>query len=276
LQGAGALYTNGSGFGNWNTDVPLTETGATTIDINNVFWAEGNDTAPLALPPINGVPSGGETYDIEFLAWRAIGNEVQVLGITSVNPFTGNAFQGQVYQIGDVFIDVDGGGSDYALTTAQAYTTTYRDHLTNAPFTHDGVVGLYDLNDVVAHGIAIEHAYGNNPLVAGLADFNAVSGAANAQGLPASLAVTQIQNDGGAPNWALEWTINRAVFESLLDLSSDHPYANVTMHWTVGCGNDWLDTEAPGDREPTIPEPATLALLGLGLATMGVVRRRRA
>jgi hypothetical protein len=40
-----------------------------------------------------------------------------------------------------------------------------------------------------------------------------------------------------------------------------------TIHWTMSCGNDVL--------EHTVPEPATMLLLGTGLFGLGILSRRK-
>jgi len=51
---------------------------------------------------------------------------------------------------------------------------------------------------------------------------------------------------------------------------ASHDY--ITFHNTLACGNDLIEKSFPTDP---IPEPATLLLLGSGLAGIGFYRRKR-
>ncbi len=48
---------------------------------------------------------------------------------------------------------------------------------------------------------------------------------------------------------------------------------NLTLHWTMKCGNDYLNTRA--DVNST-PEPASLSLLGIGLLGLAGLRKKNA
>lgn len=302
-------FQNGP-YGDWtNTGAAGAESGETS----SMTWSEGNNVVgPPAYDfpseytePYSPSPEGdqGEVFDQEFLAWRLINEtQIQVLGITSVDPDNGAQFAvGNnvfTYHLGDVFINTDNSsatgymGYDAALIAGE-WTTNLRDvlHPGDAlPYDHDGpeiqAGGLYAISGVDdVHGITDIAAFGGDATVEGYSNPFAVrSGAGLIANTGLQTAVvnydalgvdTSSRNENNT--YILEWTLNLADLPGLAaDPESDTGYdlSQLSFHWSVECGNDWIST-GPREDEPVIPEPATVALLGLGLATMGVVRRRR-
>jgi hypothetical protein len=280
--GAGLYGGATTGFGNWTSGVG-SESGVTTLASGvKEYWTEGNNTDPVDVYSNGGVPAGGEEFDEEFLAWRVVDNggttQLQVLGISSKDP-AGFYYDGNYYRQGDVFIDTnDDGTYDYALSTG-SFTDSFSgaSHPGGVSVGNNGDAGLYAVTNTDTQNTTSVYGYGNYPSVTVYTNPWAVIGNLTAT-QSASLSIEQIANDNGYPNWAWQWTIDltsgNALYDALIDENGNWDFSNLVLHWTVECGNDWIDTTASGENEPNVPEPATLSLMGLGLATAGLLRRR--
>lgn len=290
-------FNNTSSFGNWANGAPPLASGAGAINsgaTTTVSWTEANNASPLTYPnsPIENIPSpghvnSGEAFDQEFLGWRLIngGTQVQILGITSINPNAGAVYQGRTFHVGDIFLDVDGnsstgvvGGYDYALSSGN-YTSNLNDPFHPADdaagsWGHNLGNGLYALDSIAdVHGITNEGGFGGYPAIAAAHNPWAIREGAelvsNSVGfLSESFDYGFVHGANENGTWILEWTFDVALLGPNFD-----PY-RMTLHWATECGNDYI-VAGPLLNEPVIPEPATLAMVGLGLASAGLLRRRQ-
>lgn len=274
-------------------------------------WTEGNNAAPISYPNTVGfVPSpnqpAGEQFDQEFLGWRLLNNgaQVEVIVVTSLDPTNGTTHvdpNGNVLRTwhqGDVFIDVNGGphvngqdvsGYEYALTSGQ-WTTVNNDPLHSAdnninPIDHTMDIGLYRINNVNdVHWASDTGGAGAMALAPGDIDLINPVNVRNNVGLgndiAANLTYETDEFDYGSMfgadednTWILRW-----VFDASALGPNWNPFM-ATFHLAEECGNDFLNAgplNPNEDDEPPVPEPATIGLIGLGLGTLGVLRRKRA
>jgi hypothetical protein len=291
----------GTQFGDWTNGAPPLANGAGGTDsgfTGNAYWTEGNNSSPIdypGSPDFVPSPSGNadaEKFDMEMLATRitgdgtVAGSTLQILGITSVDPSNGVLWtNGRTYHLGDVFIDVgaDGAGGyngyDVALTAGQ-WSTSNNDplHPADDPYNHTMAIDMYDIDEGVldVHGITNNGGYGNSGLAGDLNPFavrdegdNTLTATAGVNVSFASTSYNYGTLNGADENgtWILEWTLTGDL--SALDANGDGLLNDqLTYHWTLECGNDLVE-------HTPIPEPGTLSLMGLGLASLGLIRRRR-
>jgi len=310
----GGFVPFGVQLGNWGNGSPPNPDGSGAIQSGMTpgsrTWTEANNAAPITYPNTVGfVPSpnqpAGEKFDQEWLGWRLIssGTKVEVTLISSLNPNGGTTHTDasgvtRTWHQGDLFIDVDGsnltgimGGYDFAATNG-SWTSTNKDSLFGNTYNHTMAQGLYKVNQLTdVYGISSTGGMGAPGLLTP-AELNFVGPAAlrphgsttNANtGLgpnqdPGMTYVTDSFNYGSpfganeSPTYFMQWVIDTVAFGS-----SWNP-ALADFHISEECGNDFIFANflAPEEHDqPPVPEPATLSLMGLGLASLGILRRRK-
>lgn len=250
-------------------DGDLTDWGVTlpgTADAAVGAWAAGLGIASGYDDGQVGPGAGGQNYDIEMYYATISGNYLYFALVTGFEQGgeNGDALQSH-YDGGDIFFNFGGGaGYDAAvrITDAASNGSTGIGNLYQGDFSPSGNSFLNTLD--VAHAA---HENASNPWRVDDAEVGNL-------GVQHVGQVDLAYANGAAANG------DHNVFEFRIDLTllgltgAEVASQGFNVHWTQECGNDVFDWSVPGGLI-VVPEPASMTLLGLGLAGVALRSRRR-
>ncbi len=203
-----------------------------------------------------------QNFDAEFLGIFIDNNKLYVGLQTGFNLARGEKYRGNRYSPGDIALDFGADGS---------YEAGFRFDFNKNDVKSARFFSLTDTENwlqpsVGSHGVASPYKLDGDPssfVELGDTDY----------------AYTHKKYNKNYHEYTLEAAVNLSDLTAKLGtVFTDQTKVNV--HWTMSCGNDYLDVETAYTSNPggggsnPVPEPSTLILFGMGLLGIGAFGRK--
>ncbi len=198
-----------------------------------------------------GPGDGGQLYDAEYLGLVIEGGSVY-FGLQTGHQVATNT----VLPAGDFAFDIGSDGTwDYAIDFLITGGTV------NYSLIDMRGTSLVDYSDTVATHAWRDVRYSSNAISS---PFEAIYTTGDVLATFSGAYSDSAVDAYGQQSYVLEGMFDLSLFDIL-------PGQSVTMHWTMACGNDYLET----DPTQPVSEPVTMLLFGSGLMALASLRRKR-
>ena len=260
--------------------------------ITSVFdssWNQMSASSEDDLGHVNKVQPGwgGQKFDAEYLFYKVDNGRLSI-GLQTgydISTTTGvQKYKGKDYYSGDLALSFDGvgtkGTTGYSTTFEYAIdfgflTKNYAgDTFIDADNDGDGidVAGLYSVtawnNDIHFNSATKTH---KNSTPYAMDEGSLISGVNFSQDAAGCETIVGEADESKSGTWDNKSCYRVVSFDiSNLGLADDVQF---DAHWTMSCGNDAIDGGGVVTTT-SVPEPASIALLGLGMVGLAAMRKR--